>query len=120
MLISRARYERDMASLRAEGERLRKERDTAREERAAFKAAAETSAEHFVQADAATEQLVAVEQRRGALAVVKGEQLIEGGTNAPTSPLALAARDRQRAAQLQDQLDVLQAAVLRCRCGGAA
>jgi hypothetical protein len=103
MLISRARYERDMAGLRAEAARLLKERDTAREERNVFQAAAKTSAEHFVQAD--TEK----------------ERLIEGGrTGALTSLATLAARDHERARGLQAQLDILQAAVLRCTCGGAA
>jgi hypothetical protein len=120
ILILRTRHEAEMAGLRAQVERLRKERDTALEERDAFQTAAKTSAEHFVQADADKSQLVAAEQRREALAVVKGEVLIEGGTNAPTSPLAAAARDNQRARQLQDRLDQLQAAVLRCTCGGAA
>jgi hypothetical protein len=121
MLISRARYERDMAGLRAETARLRKERDTALEERDAFKVAAKTSATHFVQADAANGQLVAAEQRREALDVVKGKRLIEGGrTGATPSPLTLAARDNARARGLQDRLDELQAAVLRCTCGGAA
>ncbi|WP_262058568.1 hypothetical protein [Streptomyces sp. STR69] len=112
MLISRARYERDMAGLRAEAARLMKERDTAREERDAFQAAAKTSAEHFVQADADKEQLAAA---------VEGKPLIEGGrTGGLTSLAALAARDHERARGLQKQLDILQAAVLRCTCGGAA
>ena len=120
ILILRSRHDADMAGLRAQVERLRKERDTALSERNAFKAAAETSATHFVQADAVNEQLVAAERRREAVAVVKGEVLIEGGTNGPTLPSSVAARDRRRAAQLQDRLDLLQAAVLRCTCGGAA
>lgn len=103
MLITRARYERDMAGLRAEAARLLKERDTAREERDAFQATAKTSAEHFVQAD------------------IEKERLIEGGrTGALTSLATLAARDHERALGLQKQLDILQAAVLRCTCGGAA
>jgi hypothetical protein len=121
ILILRTRHEAEMAGLRAQVERLRKERDTALEERDAFQTAAKTSAEHFVQADADKSQLVAAEQRREALAVVKGELLIEGGrTGTPASALTLAARDNQRARQLQDRLDQLQAAVLRCTCGGAA
>jgi hypothetical protein len=121
ILILRTRHEADMAGLRAEAERLRKERDTAVEERDAFRTAAKTSAEHFVQADADKSQLVAAERRREALAVVKGKRLIEGGrTGTVSSPLVLAARDNQRARQLQDRLDTLQAAVLRCTCGGAA
>ncbi|MFG2780774.1 hypothetical protein ACGFY7_23340 [Streptomyces prunicolor] len=121
MLISRARYERDMAGLRAEAARLMKERDTACEERDAFKAAAKTSAEHFVQADAEKGQLVAAEQRREALDIVKGKRLIEGGrTGTMPSSLTLAARDNERARGLQAQLDILQTAVLRCTCGGAA
>jgi hypothetical protein len=91
-----------MAGLRAEAARLLKERDTAREELDAFQAA-KTSAEHFVQAD------------------TENERLIEGGRAVALTSLAtLAARDHERARGLQAQLDILQAAVLRCTCGGAA
>lgn len=106
MLISRARYERDMAGLRAQASRLLKERDAAREERDIVQAAA------AAKTDADKVQLVAA---------VKDEPLIEGGrTGALTSLATLAARDHERALGLQKQLDILQAAVLRCTCGGAA
>jgi hypothetical protein len=112
MLISRARYERDMASLRAETARLLTERDTAREERDTVQAAARAKVEQVIQADANKEQLVTA---------ATGERLIEGGrTGALTSLATLAARDHERAIGLQKQLDILQAAVLRCTCGGAA
>lgn len=121
IFMSTARHEAEMNALHSQVVRLRDERDAAIEERDAFKAAAKTSATHFVQADAANGQFVAAEQRREALDVVKGKRLIEGGrTGATPSPLTLAARDNARARGLQDQLDQLQAAVLRCTCGGAA
>jgi len=104
MPVSRARYERERTDLLAEVNRLRTERDDARKERDAFKAAAKTSAEHFVQADAANEELVAAEQRREALAIVKGKHLIEGGRTEASRPRIDCLRCRQlahRVAELQ-------------------
>jgi len=50
-LVSRRRYERDMASLRADRERLRGERDQFEKDRDAALAAARTAAEQFTAAD---------------------------------------------------------------------
>ncbi|MFC8515534.1 hypothetical protein [Streptomyces sp. NPDC057257] len=86
MLISRARYERDMAGMQAEVTRLRRERDVALSERDGFKAAAKTAAEQFTRADEERQLLADAEQRREALAVVCGEVLVEGGRTGTSSP----------------------------------
>ncbi len=97
ILMFKGRHMAEVAALRAELERVRGERDEALKERKAFKAAAETSSELFVQADADKAQLVAAEQRREALAVVRGEQLVEGGQTDSGRPQTECLRCRQLA-----------------------
>ncbi|MHC5259869.1 hypothetical protein ACYSUO_18485 [Streptomyces sp. UC4497] len=52
-LVTRRRFVRDLKAATADRERLRGERDQFAKDRDAFKAAAESSAEHYVQADEA-------------------------------------------------------------------
>lgn len=55
--VLRSRHEADLIAARAEAHRLRTERDTALTERTAFKAAAETTARQFAEADATNRRL---------------------------------------------------------------
>ncbi|MFI1562144.1 hypothetical protein ACH4ZX_03620 [Streptomyces sp. NPDC020490] len=71
MLIFRARYERDMASMRAENARLSRDLDAARTELDAVQAAAKTAAN--------------AAPRRDTPAAEVGERLIEGGHPHPAS-----------------------------------
>lgn len=120
ILISRARHEREMASLRAKTAQLRKKLDQAIDERDAFKAAAKTAAQQFTTADDQRQQLADAEVRREALATVRGERLIEGGYPTPTPLTIRARRDRERAHKLDGRLAELEAINARCTCGGAA
>lgn len=120
ILMSRARHEREMAGLRAETERLRKKCDQAIGERDAFKAAAETAARQFTAADDQRQQLAEADARREALAIVRGERLIEGGYATPTPLTVGARRDRERAQRLDSRLAELEVINARCTCGGAA
>lgn len=117
--VSRRRAERELNAVRADRERIRGERNQFAEDRDAFKAAAKTSAERFVAADAEKQQLVQAEERRTAVAVVFGEQLLEGGRSGrPVRPEAVALRDRDRARALERRLAELQAAnESACRAG---
>ncbi|MFF7949081.1 hypothetical protein [Streptomyces griseorubiginosus] len=104
--MTRARHERDMAGLRAEAERLRKQRDEARDERDAFHSAARAAARQVVEAD-----------ERRPTGTDGDTTLIEGGRSGrPNSPIS----DRDQAKKLAERLAELQAATERCTCGGAA
>jgi hypothetical protein len=119
MFITAARHDREMAAVLAENNRLRKQRDDARKECDAFKAAAKTAARQLNEADGDVQKLAAAEAtRRMALATVRGNRLIEGGYATPAAPSVLALRDRDLARGLADRLAHLTAINMRCTCGG--
>ncbi|MFH9977906.1 hypothetical protein ACH4ND_01335 [Streptomyces sp. NPDC017179] len=118
-LTTTRRLRREALILHADIHRLRSERDTARDERDAFKTAAATAARQFADATQPRQQPAA--GRRPAVSLVKSKQLIEGGrSDATLSPLTVAARANARARALEERLAVLQAANMHCTCGGAA
>lgn len=113
------RLRQETAALRAENARLLGERDTAREQRDEFKAAAQTAAEKFNAADAARQQLLRAARRGPSPALDLGDDLIEGGrTGVAADPVTVALRERDRAKALEQQLANLQAVNERCTCGG--
>jgi len=118
-LTTTRRLQQETDALRAENARLLSERDTARKQRDEFQTAARTSAEKYVAADAAREQLARAARYSKSPALVLGDRLIEGGrTGAPINPATVARRERDRARALeQQQLAVLQAVNERCTCG---
>lgn len=121
MFVSAARHDREITALLEEMNRLRRQRDAAREERDAFKTAAKTAARQFNEADDDRKKLSGAEAaRRIALAAVRGNLLIEGGYATPAAVPVLALRDRDLARGLADRLALLQAINMRCTCGGGA
>lgn len=110
ILMSRARHEREVASLRAELAQLTVDRDNIAIERDVIKKAAETAAE----------QKPAVMERREVMAGGRGEPLVEGGYATPTPLTIRARRDHERARLLDGRLSELEAINRRCTCGGGA
>ncbi|WP_129307957.1 hypothetical protein [Streptomyces sp. L2] len=96
-IVSRARYERDIAVLRAETARLRRERDNARDECGAYKVAATTAARQVIDAEDAP-------------------RLIEGGRVHISTPSEELARARAQARALEKRLAELTAANQACTC----
>lgn len=115
ILMSRARHEREMSSLRAELANLTVDRDNIATERDVLKEAAETAA-----LVSTAEPLPAVMNHREVTPGGRGEPLVEGGYATPTPLTIRARRDRERARLLDGRLSELEAINRRCNCGGAA
>jgi len=95
-LTTLRRLEQELLAAHAETTRVRAERDTALDERDAFKAAAQTAARIAGQADV----------------------YAEGGRPGKTTPLTLElARSRDQARALDTRLAQLEAINQRCTCG---
>ena len=96
-------HRREVLALHAVIARLRDERDKARDERNAFKAAARTASRQYTEADH------------------ERQQLIEGGPAKQAGhPDEELLRARGQARALEEQLADLQTINERCICGGSA
>lgn len=115
-LTTTRRLRREALALHADIHRLRKERDTARDERDAFKAAATTAARMV--ADATQPRQQPAPGPRPKVSLLKTPaRLIEGGhSNTTLSPLTVAAQANARARALEERLATLQTANMRCTC----
>ena len=99
-LVTKRRHDQELLAANAETARVRAERDTALDERDAFKEAAKTAAR----------------------IVSQGDVYAEGGRpGGPPTPLHLQLRrSREQARALDKQLAHLEAINQRCTCGGTA
>ncbi|MFD6324229.1 hypothetical protein ACFWOL_15465 [Streptomyces sp. NPDC058442] len=110
-LITLRRHRAELLAARAENNRLRAERNTAIDERDAFKEAAKTAARIVDEAA----------QKQPALAVAAGRALVEGGHTGKQTPLTVQLyRFREQARALDARLAELEVINRRCTCGGTA
>ncbi|MGW4043027.1 hypothetical protein [Streptomyces sp. NPDC004721] len=114
-LITRRRHEQELADARARADQFRVERDEARAERAAFRAAQQVAARQFAEADAANRRLkgrvLELGRRNNALGesdpeyAASLERRIGRLKRVGIRILAAYRAEKHRADRLQDQLD---------------